>query len=127
MFTVTRPSDGVAGLDGLGVEGLDELPHADAVSARPNSTAVLKRMSIPPEWRNSEQATYRRPRSAVSGSLFHADFEQRRRPAAAETAAAVAGVVVRGEVQDVVAGFAELHARRRAPVERRGARRQLLD
>jgi hypothetical protein len=49
MSTVTRPLDGVAGLDGLGLEGLDELPHAEAISARPNRIAELKRMSIPPD------------------------------------------------------------------------------
>src|SRR5581483_12522049 len=40
-------------------------------------------------------------------SLFHRDFEQRGGPAAAEALTAVAGVIVRGEMQHVIARLAE--------------------
>ena len=55
------------------------------------------------------------------------DLDQRGRPAALKPAAAVARIVVRGDVQHVVAGFAEGRHRRRFAAERGSAAGQLLD
>src|SRR2546428_10534131 len=109
MNTVTRPPAGVAGLDGL--DGLDELPHADPNTARQRIVSSVKRMSAPPPRLGKSSA------SDVPALLFNADLEESGRPAAAESAAAIAGVVVRGEMQDVVAGLREFDGRRRLPAE----------
>src|SRR5712664_348338 len=111
MNTVTRPPTGVAGLDGL--DGLDELPHADPNTARQRIVSSVKRMSTPPP-------TGKYSASDVPVLLFNADLEESGRPAAAESAAAIAGVVVRSEMQDVVAGLRKFDARRRLPAEGRG-------
>src|SRR5206468_11889221 len=62
-------------------------------------------------------------------SGFNRNLKQAGRPAALESAAAITGVVVDGAVQDIVAGFAELHVGSRFPAEGRvtGSTRQLRD
>ncbi len=54
-----------------------------------------------------------------SRSGLDKNLHQTRRPAALESAATVAGIIVDGDVQHVVAGFAELDVRRRFSVKGR--------
>src|SRR5262249_39063061 len=61
-----------------------------------------------------------------TSGLPDADSYHRRGPAADESAAALAGIVVRSEVEHVLAGLAERRRRRRLAAERRAALGELL-
>src|SRR4029077_13552203 len=83
-------------------------------------------------FRGGACAEFNRPSRTGNASIwrlsgFDADFQKGRRPAAAEAAAAVAGIVVADHVEHVLARFAELRRRRRFAVERRATACLLLD